>query len=168
MEVGRVVAFFEQKKVVCAVCLEAKTDKCYLLTEENKEVTLGENRLAYISSRLMKVDLHRDLIVQELKDLTQRVREVQNSLCIKELWELVNNEGREFSLRELVELTFNSPQSEAQELALFRALAEDRIYFKQKGDFYEPRVPEQVDQICNSGKSRRKRARDSRSQFLVS
>lgn len=147
MEVGRVVAFFEQKKVVCAVCLEAKTDKCYLLTEENKEVTLGENRLAYISSRLMKVDLHRDLIVQELKDLTQRVREVQNSLCIKELWELVNNEGREFSLRELVELTFNSPQSEAQELALFRALAEDRIYFKQKGDFYEPRVPEQVDQI---------------------
>jgi len=147
MEVGRVVAFFEQKKVICAVCLEVKTDKCYLLTEENKEVTLGENRLAYISSRLLKVNLHRDLIVQELRDLTQRVTALQNSLCIRELWELVNNEGREFSLRELVELTFHPPQSVEQELALFRALAEDRVYFKQKGDLYEPRSPEQVEQI---------------------
>jgi exoribonuclease-2 len=32
-------------------------------------------------------------------------------------------------------------------MALFRALADDRIYFKQKGDLYEARDPEKVEQV---------------------
>lgn len=147
MEVGRVVAFFEQKKIICAVCLEVRADKYHLLTEENKEVTLGHGRLAYISSRLLKVTLPREALVQELKKLTEEGMRIQGSVAIKELWELLNREGGEFSLRELVELTFHAPQTVEQEIALFRALAEDRVYFKQKGDRYEPRSPEQVAQI---------------------
>lgn len=147
MEVGRVVAFFEQKKIICAVCLEVKGDKCHLLTEENKEVTLGPNRLAYISSHFLKVNLPRDALVQELKKFSDRGLLWRSSFSIKELWELVYNEGQEFSLRELVELTFPAPQTGEQELALFRALAEDHLYFKQRGNVYEPRSPETVAQI---------------------
>ncbi len=160
MEIGQVVAFFEQKKVISAVCLDTKTDKYHLLTEENKEVSLGQNRLAYISRRLLKINLHRDLLVQELRDLSRRATEVQESLSIKELWELVNNEGRDFRLRELVELTFHPPQSAEQEMALFRALAEDRIYFKQKGDLYEPRTPEQVEQILGQREKEAQKERE--------
>jgi exoribonuclease-2 len=50
-------------------------------------------------------------------------------------------------LNELTELVFNSPTSGDQEMALFRALADDRFYFKQKGELYEAREPEKVEQI---------------------
>ena len=50
METGKVVAFFEQKKIFCAVCLEVKENKYHLLSEENREVTLGANRIAHVSS----------------------------------------------------------------------------------------------------------------------
>ena len=69
-----------------------------------------------------------------------------NSLTIKELWEVVNGEGRAFRLEELTELVFNAPHSD-QEMALFRALADDRFYFKQKGELYEAREPEKVEQL---------------------
>ena len=39
METGKIVAFFEQKKILCAVCLEVKGGRVHLLTEENREMT---------------------------------------------------------------------------------------------------------------------------------
>lgn len=147
MEVGKIIAFFDQKKITCAVCLEIREGKYHFLTEENREVTLGPNRLAHVSSQILKTGLPRETLVDQLKKLTERQRNLKESLAIKELWELVCGEGRDFSLRELAELLFNPPLIGDQEMALFRALAEDRLYFKQKGDLYEARDPEKVEQI---------------------
>ena len=147
MEIGKVVAFFEQKKILCAVCLEVKENKYYLLSEENREVTLSPNRIAHVSFHTLKASLPRDTLVEQLKIIVERQRALMASLAIKELWELVNGEGRGFRLSELTELVFNPPFSGDQEMALFRALADDRLYFKQKGELYEPREPEKVEQI---------------------
>jgi len=147
MESGRVVAFFEQKKILCAVCLEAKEHKVHLLSEENREITLGRNRIAHISSRSLRVNLPREVLVEELKNLVERQKELRRAVSIRDLWELVLGEGEGFSLRDLTELVFDSRASGDHEMALFRALADDRIYFKQKGDLYEPRHPERVEQI---------------------
>ncbi|MDO9210480.1 MAG: ribonuclease catalytic domain-containing protein [Deltaproteobacteria bacterium] len=147
METGKVVAFFEQKKIFCAVCLEVKENKYHLLSEENREVTLGANRIAHVSSNYLKASLPRDTLVEQLKIIVERQKALMASLAIKELWELVNDEGRGFRLGELTELVFNPPCSGDQEMALFRALADDRLYFKQKGELYEAREPEKVEQI---------------------
>ncbi len=141
MEIGKVVAFFEHKKIICAVCLEARDGKYHLLTEENREITLASSRINHVSSRSLKVTLPRDTLVEQLKGIAEAQRILMASLAIKELWELVNGEGRGFRLEELAELAFNSPHSD-QEMALFRALADDRFYFKQKGELYEAREPE--------------------------
>ncbi len=147
MEIGKVVAFFEHKKIICAVCLEARDGKYHLLTEENREVTLSPSRISHVSSRSLKVTLPRDTLVEQLKLIAEGQKVLMASLTIKELWELVNGEGRGFRLDELTELVFNSPYSGDQEMALFRALADDRFYFKQKGALYEAREPEKVEQI---------------------
>jgi exoribonuclease-2 len=147
MEIGKVVAFFDHKNIICAVCLEASEGKYHLLTEENREITLNSNRLAHISSHTLKISLPRDHLVEQLKIIAERQKSLMASLEIKEIWELVNGEGRGFLLKELAELVFSSPQSSDQEMALFRSLAEDRYYFKQKGDLYEAREPEKVEQI---------------------
>ncbi|MBI5966823.1 MAG: RNB domain-containing ribonuclease [Deltaproteobacteria bacterium] len=147
MESGRVVAFFEQKKILCAVCLEAKEHKVHLLSEENREITLGHNRIAHISSHSLRVTLPREFLVEELKKLVGRQKELMRAISIRDLWELVCGEGEGFSLRDLTELVFDSKASCDHEMALFRAIANDRIYFKQKGDLYEPRHPDKVEQI---------------------
>ncbi len=146
MEIGKVVAFFEHKKIICAVCLEARDGKYHLLTEENREVTLASSRISHVSSRSLKVALPRDTLVEQLKGIAEAQKVLMTSLTIKELWELVNGEGRAFRLEELTELVFNSPHSD-QEMALFRALADDRFFFKQKGELYEAREPEKVEQL---------------------
>jgi exoribonuclease-2 len=147
METGKVVAFFEQKRILCAVCLGAKENKYHLLTEENREISLGPNRIVHISSHLLNPRLSREALVEKLKTIVERQKELMRTLSIKDLWELVCGEGEGFTLRDLTELTFNSAASSDHEMALFRALAEDRIYFRQKGDLYEARDAEKVEQI---------------------
>ena len=147
MEIGRVVAFFEQKKILCAVCLEAAENKIHLLTEENREITLGPNRIAHFSSHSLKTSLPRESLVEHLKKIGDRQKTLAQTFSIKDLWDLVCGEGRGFSLRELTEIVFDSRAAGDQEMAIFRALADDRLYFKQKGDLYEARDPEKVEQI---------------------
>ena len=147
MEIGKVVAFFEQKKILCAVVLEAKENKYHLLTEENREISLGPNRIAHISSSLLNVNLPREALVAELKMIGERQKELIRAISIKELWEVVCGEGEGFRLRDLTELVFDSRASSDHEMALFRVLADDRVYFKQKGDLYEARDPEKVEQV---------------------
>ena len=148
MEPGKVVAFFEQKRILCAVCLEVKGNKVHLLSEENREITLGFNRIVHTSPHSLNPTLPRETLVENLKKSVERQKDLMAAVSIRELWDLVWEERREFSLRELAELTFPSPMTFDQEMALFRALFEDRLYFKPKGDLYEPREKEKVEEIA--------------------
>ena len=148
MEPGKVVAFFEQKKILLAVCLEVKGNKIHLLTEENREMTLGPNRVVLASSQTLNPTLPRESLLETLKEAGKHQKELTGACSLRDLWELVWEERREFSLRELAELIFNPPVTFNQEMALFRALFEDRLYFKPKADFYEPREPEKVEEIA--------------------
>ena len=146
MEIGKIVVFFDQKKILCAICLEAKENKIHLLSEENREITLGPNRIIHSSSTL-SLPLSHDEMLQQLRVAVAKQKNLMQTFSMKDLWELVCGEGRGFSLRELTELVFNSKATFDHEMALLRALFEDRLYFKQREDLYEPRDPEKVEQI---------------------
>jgi len=148
MEPGKVVAFFEQKKILLAICLEVKGNKIHLLTEENREMTLGPNRVVLASSQTLNPTLPRESLLETLREAGKHQKQLTGACSIRELWELVWEENRELSLRELAELIFNPPVAFDQEMALFRALFEDRLYFKPKADLYEPREPEKVEEIA--------------------
>jgi exoribonuclease II len=146
MEIGKIVVFFDQKKILCAICLEAKENKIHLLSEENREITLGPNRIIHSSSTLNPTLSHAEML-QQLRVAMAKQKNLMQTFSMKDLWELVCGEGRGFSLRELTELVFNSKATFDHEMALLRALFEDRLYFKQREDLYEPRDPEKVEQI---------------------
>ena len=147
MEIGKVVAFFEQKKVLCAVCLEVKENRVHLLSEENRELTLGTNRIVHISPSSFKTQLSRETLVENLKAIVEKQKTLTQTVALNELWEVLCNEARGFSLRELAELVFPPDPSGDHEMAVLRVLFEDRLYFKQKGDLYEPRSPEKMEEI---------------------
>jgi len=160
MEPGKVVAFFEQKKILLAVCLEVKGNKIHLLTEENREMTLGPNRVVLASSQTLNPTLPRESLLETLKEAGKHQKQLTGACSIRELWELVWEERRELSLRELAELIFNPPVAFDQEMALFRALFEDRLYFKPKADLYEPREPEKIEELARQVEREAEQARE--------
>lgn len=145
--VGQVIAFFDQKKILCAVCLEARENRFHFLTEEDREVSLSSNRVVHVSSHLIPPNLSRQEMVETLRSIRKRQEELMNLVSVKDLWEVLHVEARPFSLRELTDLMFNSKASSDHEMAIFRALFADRLYFKQKGEFFEPRDPLTIEQI---------------------
>ena len=147
MEIGKVVAFFEQKKILCAVCLEVKENRVHLLSEENRELTLGTNRIVHTSTSSFKKQLSRETLIENLKAIVEKQKMLAQTVALTELWEVLCNEARGFSLRELAELVFPPDPSGDHEMAVLRVLFEDRLYFKQKGELYEPRSPEKVEEI---------------------
>jgi exoribonuclease-2 len=169
MEPGKVVVFFEQKRILLAVCLEVKGNKIHLLSEENRELTLGINRIVHASPSKLNPASPREILLERLKAAEARQRELMESLAVRDLWELVWEERREFSLPELAELVFHPPVPFDQEMALFRALFDDRLYFKQKGGNYEPREPEKVEEIIRQIEREAEQERELResSQWLA-
>ncbi len=147
MEPGKIIVFFEQKRILLAVCLEVKGNKVHLLSEENREVTLGFNRIVHVSDSKLNLSSPRETLLEQMKAAVSRQKELMVSLSVRDLWELVWKERREFSLRELAELVYPPPVPFDREMALFRALFEDPLYFRQKGGNYEAREPEKVEEI---------------------
>jgi len=169
METGKIVAFFEQKKILCAVCLEVKGGRVHLLTEENREMTLGPNRIVLSSSQTLNPNLPRESLLERLKSAVEHQEGLSRTLSIQELWQLVWEEKKEFSLRELAGFIFHPPVTFDQEMALLRALFEDRLYFKQKGELYEAREPEKVEEITLQFEREAQQARELQegSQWLA-
>ena len=61
-------------------------------------------------------------------------------------WEILSEEGQVVTIAEMAQLLF-SDQSAACCYATYRLLTEDKLYFKQKGDHYEPRSAAQIQDI---------------------
>ncbi|NTU47840.1 MAG: hypothetical protein HGA84_02410, partial [Syntrophobacteraceae bacterium] len=55
---GSVIEFFENKEVVCGVCLAAKNQRLNVLTEHNREIGLSGNRVIHVGTR--HLDMHTD------------------------------------------------------------------------------------------------------------
>ena len=65
---------------------------------------------------------------------------------IEVAWEFLVEEGQAVEPKDLAELLF-SAQTPAPCYAAYRLLTEDKLYFKQKGDKYEPRPVSQVAEL---------------------
>jgi exoribonuclease II len=82
-------------------------------------------------------------------DLADFVREANAYLdptSLEVAWELLSEEGSAVSPNDLAQLLF-SEQSPVLLYAAHSLLCEDKIYFKRKGELYEPRTTAQVEEI---------------------
>ncbi len=82
MEIGKIVAFFEQKRILCAVCLEVKENRVHLLSEENREITLGANRIVHTSTSSFKTQLPRESLVENLKKIVEKQKTLTQAVAL--------------------------------------------------------------------------------------
>lgn len=82
----------------------------------------------------------------EIGNFIQEVQAYLDPSSLEVAWELLSEDGQSVTPAEMAQLLF-SAQSPTLCYAAHTLLSEDKIYFKKKGDNYEPRPASQVEEI---------------------
>ncbi len=147
MEPGNIVEFIDRQKIMCAVVLEAKNLRLRLLTENNREVNISANRLSHRGNTRLDLSQGRDKLVDALKKLAERRKQLVENIDIKELWEILNTEQEWIDLSTMTQFCFPGSTTFDHESAVIRAFFNDRYYFKFNTDRFFPNTQEQVQKI---------------------
>ncbi len=170
MESGSIVEYIDRQKIMCAVILEVKNTRLRLLTENNREVNLSASRLLHKDKAHLDLAMGRDKMVDALKGVANRRKELLSQVDIKELWEVLNEEQVWIDLATMTEFCFPDSPGGDHESAVLRAFFNDKLYFKFNLDRFFPNSEEQVARLIfqRQEEERRKRIIDLGGDWLMS
>ena len=169
MESGSIVEFIDRQKIMCAVILEVKSSRLRLLTENNREVNLAANRLLHKDNVRLDLSMGRDKMVDALKGVASKRKELLNQVDIKVLWEVLNSEQAWIDLATMTAFCFPENPCGDHESAVLRAFFDDRLYFKFNLDRFLPNSEEQVARLISQRReeARRKRIIEAGGNWLM-
>lgn len=145
MEKGNIVEYIDHQKIVCAVIIEVKKQRLRLLTENNREVNLSASRLSHRCEKRLDLSMGRDKVVDTLKKIANKRKEMISRIDIKELWEVLNEEQEWIDLDTMTAFCFPEDPNYDNESAVVRAFFGNRRYFKFNNDRFFPNTEEQVE-----------------------
>lgn len=119
------------------VILMAAGGTVRLLLLNGKETTTTEKKILHSTSKAVTTVSDRETCRQNLTNCNNRRREAADSINLAELHELMAEDIRPYSLAELAGFLF-AADDEDSAAALLRKLSEDRLYFKNKNDTFQP------------------------------
>ncbi len=105
----------------------------------------ARNQSHSLPPRSIQYEISGNYKINEIEAFLQDVEPFFDPDSLEVAWELLLEIGDGTNPKELANLLF-SDQSDPACYAAYRMLDDDRIYFKQKGDRYEPRTPTQVEE----------------------
>lgn len=145
MNIGNIVEYIDQQKIVCAVVTQFKKQRLKLLTENNREINLSASRVSHCSRNGLDMSATRDFLVKTLKETSISRRELSTIINIKELWELLHEDGDPIDLETMTSFCFDPPVNPNHEAAVIRAFFNDKLYFKFSKDEFTPNSPQQIE-----------------------
>jgi exoribonuclease-2 len=145
MNIGCIVEYIDQQRIVSAVILSEKKGKLRLLNENSREVNFSEKRLSHISAMSLDTDLSKTALVNHLKHVTENRKRLAETINIPELWDILHDEPEEIGLDAMTLFCFDPPLIPDHEAAVIRAFFDDRLYFKTNQFVFTPCTPEQVE-----------------------
>ncbi len=145
---GDLVLYENDGAPILALILALKRDRFQLLNDRAREVELPAARLYRIPFTTEMPNGQRER-ADKLIQLVQQARTDAQSVALADVWGLVFEQPREYTVTELAELA--APRdSLAAHLATFLALMVDRTYFKRHKDTFSPRPKETVEQLLHA------------------
>jgi exoribonuclease-2 len=170
MESGSIVEFIDRQKIMCAVILEVKNSRLRLLTENNREINLAASRLLHKDKVRLDLSMGRDKMVDALKGVAGKRKELLDQVDIKDLWEVLNAEQVWIDLVTMTEFCFPDNPGGDHESAVLRAFFDDRLYFKFNLDRFFPHSEAQVERLMSQRQEQARRSRtiDIGGDWLVS
>jgi exoribonuclease-2 len=141
-----------------------------LLTENNREVNLSASRLLHRDKARLDLSMSRDKMVDALKGVANKRKQLLNQVDIKDLWEVLNTEQVWIDLATMTAFCFPDSPCGDHESAVLRAFFDDRLYFKFNLDRFYPNSEEQVARLISQRQeeARRKRIIGLGGDWLVS
>lgn len=143
---GNLVEYLQAKRLVCALCLRSDhKDNLYVRTEDNREDRVAVSKVV-LSSPVLLVTPNSapEEMVRLLKQASSVREQIASQVSLEEAWELLVDEDEDVTLADLAGLVFAGETGPEQLSGLYRALANDKLYFQRKGDNYRPRSRELV------------------------
>jgi exoribonuclease-2 len=147
MNQGKIVEYIDQGDFVSALCLEDDGHRLHLLTLTNREVNLAAKRAVFISKGTVNTRKPRAELLSGLKQAEERRAQLEVMIEVKELWDLVREEGTSFDFEYLAQLCFGEHVTDDHVSALVRALFKDKVHFKMKEGRFLPNPEAKVEQI---------------------
>jgi exoribonuclease-2 len=159
MELGNVVEYIDQKKILCAVVLDIKKKRLRLLNEVNREINLSAGRISHTSSTRLDLTSGRTNVVDNLRTIARRRSSLIKAIDIEELWDVLNEEQEWIDLGTMTSFCFPDNPTSDEESAVVRAFFDDRFYFKFSQDRFFPNTLAQVEVKIARQKEEERRSR---------
>lgn len=140
MEKGTLIEFRLQGERRLASCDRPEGKKHWIVIDERGQAhTLHPRQITYeVQGCIVKPS--------EIADFIKEVESYLDPDSLEVAWELLVEEGEAVTCAQMAQLLF-SDQSPHLCYAAYWLLSEDKLYFKQKGDGYEPRAAAKVAEI---------------------
>lgn len=139
---GTLVDLWEGGKLLSGVVIGEEKGRLRIVTEEGREVRVTASRLAHVAgpSGAAIADA-----AKAAARHAERAREMAAGVEVEPLWELLVEEGGRHEPERLAGLALGSSSAEAAS-AMIRLLFEAKTYFERKGDLWEARSRDAVEQ----------------------
>jgi exoribonuclease-2 len=144
---GAVVEFFDDKRLLCAVCLELRNGRLQVLTEQNRQANVASKRILRVDERPLDLGQGRAELLAALQEKVARRQELMSRVSVEELWDLLQEEEEGFDPRQLAEFCFSEEVTGDHTSAVLRALLGDALYFKYRNGRFYPNSPERLEQL---------------------
>ena len=135
---GRIVEFLDSGTLHVGYVRKHDRNKVQIVDRRGRQSSVPAPRVAIVHQAVSETEFP-----EAARLLLERVGEYRSEIDVELLWESVNSEVRDFTLRELAEAYFGETSAPA-EAALFRELEQAPLFFKLKNIQFQPRSEEQV------------------------
>jgi len=138
LSVGCIVEFSAKgSQPDIAVVISVAGGNVRLLLTSGKETTVTEKKIMHATTRPATGVADRETCRQNLIKANERRKHIAETIDLEELHGLLYEEQRVYPIKELAGFLFE-PDDDDSAASLLRALCNDKLYFKDKNDGYQP------------------------------
>ncbi|QER41499.1 RNB domain-containing ribonuclease [Thermodesulfobacterium sp. TA1] len=128
---NRIVDLFYREKITTVYVKDIKGKRLHVVLSSGKEELINHQALISFEEKPVSFkDLNQ--ILQFLKEKNANREKLKDKFNLKDLWEVVVEEGEVFSAKELVELFLGTLPNEDEIAGFLRKVCEEKLYFKLK------------------------------------
>ncbi|MBQ3643940.1 MAG: RNB domain-containing ribonuclease [Candidatus Riflebacteria bacterium] len=143
---GCIIEFIAKGSVPeAAVVLSISDTNVRILLTNGKETTISEKKILYASSRSLTTVSNKESCKQNLININNTRKELSEKIDLAEIRELLVEDPKFYELNEIAEFLYDSNDFDSI-AALLRKLCEDKIYFKNKNNTFQPVSEEALQQ----------------------
>lgn len=140
---GEIVIFRKRQEPSCGVFLSSSAGKLTVVSEEGKQLSFPEEKVAFLTGIKVKDGLSPREMTMEMRKLRKNLEEARGDFDLKPLWLELSGQGAvsfEYAAR-----CFPRALSPEETLKLFWAVDKDAVYFRRQSGGYVPLPPEDVE-----------------------